>query len=242
MARAYDQMAPYLVPNYDWLQDELLRLLPLDGLKPVTIVDLGGGSGRLIEKILRRAPQATCIYVDYSQDFLDVARERLVAFTDRVQFVTASFEDAWESHLPAAPDAIVSMSAIHHLDTQGKKNLYGRCLATLQPAGWFFNVDEMKTISHAAYLNSLHFWLRWVEDARDAIPEQYRQTYDQWKQHFDKWKIRNVDNADQPKVKGDDIHEGFIEQAQWLTEAGFTNVDVFFKYHVWAAIGGQKPA
>jgi hypothetical protein len=27
----------------------------------------------------------------------------------------------------------------------------------------------------------------------------------------------------------------------WLTEIGFTQVDLFVKYHLWCIIGGQKP-
>jgi hypothetical protein len=41
-------------------------------------------------------------------------------------------------------------------------------------------------------------------------------------------------------VKGDDLHELFTLQMQWLKAAGFANVDVFVKYHLWCAVGGQK--
>lgn len=241
MAEAYDQTASYLVPQYDWMQDELVRLLPLKTGRPVTIVDLGAGSGRLLEKVLRADYRATCVHIDYSEDFQAVAKRRLAPYGQRVRFVLASFEDAWESQLPGPVDAIVSMSAIHHLDTQGKKALYRRCFETLQSGGWFFNVDEMKGFSEEAYRNSLHFWVRWVEQARDCLPDEQRPNFDRWRSHFDKWKVRNVDNIDKPKVKGDDIHEGFVDQAHWLCEAGFAEVDVFFKYQLWSAVGGHRP-
>ena len=47
-------------------------------------------------------------------------------------------------------------------------------------------------------------------------------------------------NFDVPKIKGDDLHESFIEQIEWLNKAGFMNSDVFVKYHLWAIMGGQK--
>lgn len=241
MAQAYDRMAPYLVPQYEWMQDELIRLLPLCTGRPITIVDLGAGSGRLIEKILRLDLAATCIYVDYSEDFLAVARCRLAGFADRVRFVTRSFDEVWESHLPAAPDAIVSMSAIHHLDTQGKQGLYRRCFEALKPGGWFFNVDEMKTIDEQAYRNSLRFWVRWVEKSQDRVPPELRAECARWTAHFEKWKARNVDGVESPKQKGDDIHEGVLDQVAWLRDAGFADADVFFKYHLWHAIGGRRP-
>jgi len=39
--------------------------------------------------------------------------------------------------------------------------------------------------------------------------------------HFEGWKRRNIKHIDQPKTKGDDMHEPFIEQVQWLKEIGF---------------------
>jgi len=73
-------------------------------------------------------------------------------------------------------------------------------------------------------------------DARD------RPYYERWMAHFDSWIQRNVENIDKPKVKGDDIHHNFARQVRWLREAGFSNADVFIKYHLWCAIGGRKPA
>ena len=51
MADVYDRMAPILVPGYDFLQDELLRFLCVGSWKHPEVVDLGAGSGRLLEKV-----------------------------------------------------------------------------------------------------------------------------------------------------------------------------------------------
>ena len=58
---------------------------------------------------------------------------------------------------------------------------------------------------------------------------------------IDNWAYRNIENFDRSKKKGADIHEGFLEQLQWLDATGFVNVDLFLKYHLWSVIGGQKP-
>ena len=39
-----------------------------------------------MEKVLARWPGAKCYWVDYSEDFLDVARERLAHFDGRVEY------------------------------------------------------------------------------------------------------------------------------------------------------------
>lgn len=38
-----------------------------------------------------------------------------------------------------------------------EKNIYLRCFEALKNGGWFFNIDEIKTIYKEAYINSLHY-------------------------------------------------------------------------------------
>ncbi len=49
MAEAYDKMAPKLVPQYDFIQDEMIRSLGIKNYDNPVIIDLGAGSGRFIK-------------------------------------------------------------------------------------------------------------------------------------------------------------------------------------------------
>ncbi len=98
----------------------------------------------------------------------------------------------------------------------------------------------MKTLNKDSYISSLYHWINHVEEGKSITPENELPFYDKWKYHFDNWKIRNVDNIDKPKSKGDDLHEVFSLQMDWLKEIGFSNVDIFIKYYLWCAVGGQK--
>ncbi len=242
MAEAYDAMAPYLLPQYAFLQEEMLRLAELDALAHPIVVDLGAGSGRFLERVLERNARATCYWMDSSHDFCGVARRRLARFDERVVFIESALEDAWEADVDGPVHAIFSMSAIHHLESDDKRRLYRRCFDLLVPGGWFVNTDEMQTMYRDAYLASLHHWVRHVDDSREVIPADLLESYEQWQGHFDRWKKRNIEQADAPKTKGDDLHEGFIEQMTWLSQIGFENVDVFVKHHLWCSVGGRKPA
>ena len=242
MAECYDKMVSRLLPRYDWLQNELIELVFADGAEDKLIVDLGAGSGILLDKILTRYPAARCCWVDYSDDFLAVAKRRLERHGDRVHFILCPLAEQWETQLPEAPDAICSMSAIHHLDSDGKQDLYARCNAVLALGGWFFNLDEMSTVYDDAYMNTLHYWVRHVDRAGRDVPEDMRGAYDAWQKQFKNWRVRNIDNVHKAKVKGDDVHESYLEQMQWLVDAGFVDVDLFVKSQLWSAIGGRKPA
>lgn len=239
MAEDYDRMAPELVPMYDWLQEEMLCLLRVESMGADSLVDLGAGSGRFLEKALTRNPELRGVWVDSSPAFMTVAQRRLARFADRVSYILSPLEEAWETKLDGRVQAITSMSAIHHLERAEKQALYQRCYDQLVPDGWLLNCDEMKTLSPAAYLNSLHFWVRYVEHAPKRLHPEQITAYENWQGHFARWKTRNIDQFDTPKQRGDDLHEPFVDQVQWLREIGFANADVFVKYHLWCIIGGQ---
>lgn len=248
MAEAYDRMCQHLVPGYDFLQDEVLRIVAADGKRDMTIVDLGAGSGIFLEKALTHWPDAKAHWMDYSEDFLSVAQQRLARFDGRVVYTRASFEDDWESQVEGQVDLIFSMSAIHHLENDDKKQLYRRCFDKLAPGGWLFNIDEMKTLYKGGYLANMRFWVRHVQDTEEKMQEAGSKAaeerwlyYQKWRSHFDNWELRNVVNVDVPKTKGDDIHESFVSQVDWLHEIGFAEADVYIKYHLWCAVGGRKP-
>ena len=240
MADCYDAMCRRLVPAYDFLQQETLRMCPYGPDEKIRILDLGGGSGIMLERLLDRFPFAEAIWLDYSDDFLRVAKMRLHRFGDRVGFVQSRMEAPWKDNFLGSYHLIVSMSAIHHLLPKEKADLYGRCHDALNPGGWFFNIDEMKTFYSDAYEESLRFWVQHVKTQKDNVPVRDVPLYNQWNEKFQRWKKRNIDRPNEPKIKGDDLHDDYQTQLSWLVSAGFIKVDLFIKYHLWCVIGGQR--
>ncbi len=241
MAEDYDRMAPFLVPMYDFLQQEIIRLAGLTAISRPCVIDLGAGSGRLLENALAVCPQARCYWIDSSEGFLAVASRRLARYGKQATFILSPMEADWTRQIDRPANCIFSMSAIHHLERHEKKALYARCFDLLAPSGWFINADEMKTLDEGAYRASLDFWVRHIEAQAARIPPALADNCRRWCGHFEGWKRRNIERIDQPKTKGDDLHEPFVDQVQWLREIGFEGVDVFIKYHLWCVIGGKKP-
>lgn len=242
MAEQYDRMAPLMVPMYDWMQEEMLRVTGTGAMPEGRIVDLGAGSGIFLEKALASNPCIRGVWVDSSPAFLEVAQRRLARFGARVTYVMCQLQDRWEDQLGGPADALVSMSAIHHLESKEKRALYKRCCAVLGPGGWFVNCDEMMADSQEAYLSSLHAWAKHVDVAGQRVSPEMRDHYEGWTAHFARWKERNIQGFGKPKQRGDDLHETYRSQLSWLRRAGFEEVDLFAKYHLWCMIGGRKPA
>lgn len=241
MADTYDHLAPVMVPQYDLMQRLMLDYLQIEKAQSPVIVDLGGGSGRFLERVLNCNPSARCYYVDASESFLRLAQKKLKSYEGAVRYVLADLEDGWVDQVPSGADYIFSMSTIHHLENHEKQRLYERCFDLLNPGGWLVNIDEMKTIYPDAYFNSLHYWSRYCELQASRLQGDDSEIYQGWQREFEKWKDRNIRSFGQRKTRGDDIHASYLVQMAWLREIGFRQVDLFAKIHLWCIIGGKKP-
>ena len=240
MASIYDKMCQLHVPGYDFLQDTLINILNFEKMEKIVLLDLGAGSGILIEKVLKEFPDSICYYLDFSDDFMSIAKKRLKKYEDRMIYINSDFCDSWETKIKEHPNVITSMSAIHHLKNENKKKLYEKCYNVLEEGGWFFNIDEMKTLSEDANIKSLHYWIYHVEKQKNTLSGDEIDYYLKWMNQFDNWKKRNVENIHIPKQEGDDVHESFLVQLDWLNEIGFKETDLFSKHFLWCLIGGKK--
>jgi ubiquinone/menaquinone biosynthesis C-methylase UbiE len=94
---------------------QLCRAL-LEGRAPATIVDVGCGTGLLLEAIRRVLPEAELVGIDPSQGMTAVARSRF-AGVPRVRI-----EMAPAQHMPldgATADVVTTTLSFHHWDDQG---------------------------------------------------------------------------------------------------------------------------
>ena len=119
----------------------------LNKLSPALVLDLGSGPGFLAEQILARTNTSAYHLFDFAPLMLDLSRERLAPYGERVCFHQGSFlEPAWWRALPAPFDAIVSMQAVHELrDAARIPDLYGELRALLAPGGLALIADLVNT-------------------------------------------------------------------------------------------------
>jgi tRNA (cmo5U34)-methyltransferase len=235
-AVAYDQAAESVHPYYLELQDAILQTLAFPEGLEVCVVDMGGGSGRLIERILDKLPKVQGIVLDQSEPFLALAERRLIRFGSRATCVLARLQDDWRALLPNPPAAIVSMSAIHHLDPVEKQTFYQRCFDSLVPGAQFLNGDEVRPENDAQYLPILQEWVAMWEKgiASGNIPPGIHAALRGWTE-------RNVTRFGEPKQSGDDCHETAGAQLQYLRAAGFNESKVIWHKKLWALLSAKKP-
>lgn len=233
-AAAFDAGAPAIHPFYVAVQDEILTLLARELGEPKFVVDLGGGSGRLLERVLERFTSARAVLVDQSAAFLAIAERRLERFADRVTFVERRLQDDWPAALRQPPDALVSMSAIHHLEPAEKRALYRVCYDALAPNGLLANGDEFRPAEDAEYLALLEWWWRQkdVGMADGRIPASFRPI-------FEAWHERNITRFGEPKRSGDDCLETAEVQCEYLRAIGFRDVRLTWNERLWGVLLGR---
>ncbi|MBV8999373.1 MAG: Sua5/YciO/YrdC/YwlC family protein [Solirubrobacterales bacterium] len=122
------------VPAYDTLQDEVARACARRGAD--RILDLGTGTGETARRVLAVHPGASMVGIDENDGMLAVARNRLP--TERVELLAGRIEDP----LPGGPfDLVTSALCVHHLDSEGKADLFARVRDALNPGGLFVMAD-----------------------------------------------------------------------------------------------------
>lgn len=230
-AHDYDAAASQIHPHYHTVQAGVLAALPRNVRH---VIDLGGGSGRLAERVLEQFPAASVTIVDPSDAFLAIAQKRLERFHGRTSFLCLRAQDDWAA-ATALPDAIVSTSALHHLDAGEKNAVFAACSAALPAGGVFINGDEYRPPSDTAYRAELEAWGEHMGSALaiGVIPDSFGPIIDRWRE-------RNLNGFGGERTSGDDCHETIEEQTARLYGGGFRTVQTTWCESLWAVLVARR--
>jgi len=198
------------------------RLLPFTGDDEFTFVDLGAGTGAASRAILDEYPRARAILAEYSPQMTAEGERAMAAFAGRYRYVEFDMLAPDWSRLDPA-DAVVSALSIHHLPDDRKQAIFREIFAFLRPGGWYVNYDPVR--------------------ARDAALEKI---WERVNDRYDPEAPRKRSHRTPEEQARYENHVRYMiplaPQLEWLREAGFANVDVFWKRLDWAIYGGSKPA
>lgn len=151
---SYDADMEIMHPNRHRMADIIVEVLSASAREPRLVVDLGTGTGFLLERLLGRFPDLRAIAVDGAQSMIDLAKARLQARAKRVDFRVCDFRQVADACADVrSADAVVSTFALHHLNAEEKRTLARRALSMLAPGGWFLCGDLV--LSRDQYLETL---------------------------------------------------------------------------------------
>jgi len=124
---------------------QIIDLLAVEDQSALNFLDLGSGDGPLAGLILERFPRSTARLVDFSIPMIDLGHRKLAQFAKRYKYVEWDLNlGHWPTQLEGPFDAVVSSSALHHLEDTRKQWLFYQIFNQLVPGGWFANFDFLR--------------------------------------------------------------------------------------------------
>lgn len=200
--------------------------------KPVeSFLDLGCGDGILGAAILGEYPPASGVLVDFSEPMLDQARGKLHEYARQLSFLNLDYGvPDWLKHMRMYDpfDAIVSGYSIHHQPDERKRSLYQEVFSLLNPGSWFVNIEH---VSSAAQTNIDLFEDHYIS-ARHAIEKQNGGL-----RGFEEIAAEYRNRPD----RAANLLTPVELQCDWLREAGYEEVDCYFRIFELAVFAGRRP-
>ncbi|MBU1152098.1 class I SAM-dependent methyltransferase [Patescibacteria group bacterium] len=134
----YDTIVDNIVFKNDELHKELIKAIPFNENKEISVLDLGCGTGHGMKLLANQFPKAQITGIDFSPIMINKAQKNLSAFSDRIELLEADFND----HKPSKKfDVIISAIAIHNIPHEQKRSLFTKIFNSLNDNGVFVNAD-----------------------------------------------------------------------------------------------------
>jgi len=229
--KRWDKMQErYLVRRAERI--EVLVHLVRGTVSPVRrVLDLGCGTGSLMQPFLDAFPNAEVYGIDFDPVLLPLAQERLRPYGVRAQIILADLRlDAWRAQLPGAVDVVISATALHWLTEIQLSTLYRKLSGVVRSGGLFVTAD------HAASRKPdvQKFWEQRREQMRRV---EARQDGDDWDGFWEAY-AQALGLSGQRRVTervlggwGGGVEEGL--PLEWhfaeLTASGFSHPECFWR-------------
>ncbi len=207
----------------------VLRMIPHPIDAAIRILDIGAGYGALAAAVLNDRPNATALCLDASEAMLDRGRELNSNLGSRIKFIQASLETAdWLTSVEGSFDAVISARALHHFtDNQRRRFIFKELFGVVREGGCFINADNVRA-------------------ATKSLGDRYRRARDEYLDGFVRQSSGGKTNLAELRAAAPSTYHGphnngsLDEELAWLRDAGFEDVDCFWKFTTTVVYGGFR--
>lgn len=213
-AQEYDTQREYVIPELQ--QFYTMAVWAAESAHhPPKILDIGAGTGLMSAFLLQKFPDAHITLMDFSENMLEVARQRF-AGRKNIQYVVSDYSRS----NPGGPyDIICSALSIHHLAPEDKRQLFAKIFTALSPGGMFVNADQADGETPYFRERYLGFWNEFLKAG--PLTDQEQEEI-----------LKRRDMLDR--------NDKLFLQLRWLSEAGFSDVDVVYKNRTFVVVVAKK--
>jgi len=214
-ANQYNQSRRKLIPCFDDFYRIAVEIIPFQHEENIKVLDLGAGTGLFSSLVASAYKNAEIILVDVSENMIAQARKTLSKFPNNFSYLVTDYSVVkFEQQF----DVIISALSIHHLVEPQKIELYRNIINQLSPGGIFINADQ-------------------VQGESPQIDKRYRETW--IKQVQEKGTTETELQAAFERMKADNMST-LTSQMQWMHDAGYKDVNCWYKNYSFAVFSGRK--
>jgi len=207
----------------------VLRMIPQPIDAPIRVLDIGAGFGALAGAVLRDRPNAIAVCLEASEAMLKLGAEKNSDLKGRISFIQGSLESAdWLNPVEGTFDAVISSRALHHFtENQRRRYIFKEVFNLVRDGGCFINADN-------------------VRGATKSLSDRYRSARDEYLDRYVRQSSGGRTNLAQAKAAAPSTYHGphnngyLDEELAWLKEAGFVDVDCFWKFTTTVVYGGFR--
>jgi len=213
-AEIFDKTILKLIPHYSEMIDALVSSIPFDHGEPVSVIDLGCGTGTVARKIKDVFPNAKISCLDIAENMINLAQKKLGGCAD------CYVGDFYNFEFDKKYDVAVSSLALHHLENDDDKKLfYRKIYDALNDNGVFYNADVV--LGSSGILQDLYL-AKWKAFMNRSVS------------------LEEIENKWMTNYRTEDRPARLMNHFNWLRDIGFGDVDVVWKYYNFAVYGGCK--
>lgn len=225
----------YFVPDRERQIEILCDLVPPP--EDALLVELCCGEGLISRALLERFPACRVHALDGSPRMLEHAKTTCAAlgqYGDR--FTTQLFdlaETGWR-RFERPVHAFVTSLAVHHLDGDGKRQLFADLHRALAPGGCLLVADLVLPAGESGVRVAAKQWDLAVRERSLQLSGDLR-AFERFEElEWNSYRATEPDPVDQPST--------LLDQLEWMEAAGFTDVDVYWMLAGHVIFGGFKAA
>ena len=219
------------MPLADYQIETILTIIEKTELEVRAFLDLGCGDGILGRAILSDYPEATGVFLDFSDTMIEAARQKAPKNSGGLFFVTEDYgKPSWVRSVAGYGgfDVVVSGLSIHHQEDKRKREIYEEVFNLLAPGGLFLNLEHVA--SPSPFLEHLHdeFFIDSLYRYHHALDPTKTREEIAWNHYHSPLREANILTP-------------VDTQCSWLQQIGFKEVDCYLKIFELALFGGIKP-
>ena len=214
----YDSNIIKTIPYYENFHIESIDLIKSYGGKQETWIDIGGGTGTLIQKARQSFKDTKFILCDTSESMIEIAKGKL-GNDKNVDFISNCTSQDLDKFIHEKVDIITAIQVNHYLNRNNRKKATQNAFNFLNDGGIYITFENIKPLSETGITTGLNRW------------GNYQLSHGREKEVVEDHKSR-FDTEYFPIT--------ILEHLELLKNVGFNNSEVFWVSHMQAGFYAIK--